>query len=115
MKNLYVILATAILLMVLAHSVKAQSGYSAEEKKAVIEWVEEGVNKGIIKKTEVDFHKVYIDHQSWHLYNYDDKKGITKMLSIYMEIQTGTRFVKVYSYHTGKKVAKWGTFGLKLY
>ena len=93
------------------------SDLSEADKKEIAEYVLKNTESGTIQKIDVEFHKVYVNPLIWNLTNVEQKEHFTKMLALYCSFQSSYtgKYIDVFDYQSGKKLAKQGLLGFKVY
>jgi len=83
--------------------------------------IEEMVNDfkkvGIITKLTPEYNQVFVNPQIWHRLDYQMKENFGKCMAAYCAGKKGssTYWVEIKDAYSGKDLAKYGSFGFKVY
>ncbi len=105
MKILRLIICIAVCFQVLSNMVYADT----------ISLVENMKTKGAIHKIEIESNSVWVDDEFWYMMNADRKEKFIYTMSDYFKRKRGYERVTVYSWRTGKVLAKTTWTGIKYY
>lgn len=65
---------------------------------------------------KIEYAKFYLPDSAWNVLNVDQKTLYLRVFAIYYECNGGgAHRSEVYSYYTGRRLAKYGPFGAKFY
>ncbi len=97
---------------------KSSSTVLNENQKMAIEKViNDYVSVGIIQKVDIEGHKIWVDPDSWSIMNVDKKEYLSRKFGLYCSFKSRytDESAEIYDYLSGKKLAKIGPFGFKVY
>jgi hypothetical protein len=72
---------------------------------------------GVITKLTPEYNQVFVNPQIWHRLDYQAKENFGKCLAAYCAGKKGstTHWVEIKDAYSGKDLAKYGSFGFKVY
>lgn len=92
---------------------------SVQESKEDLEWfVGRNIERGMIMKIEPQYGKVYVDSLRWGMLTFDQKKNTAFYWLQYCAMKQNEYeiiWVDVLDGHSGKKLAKYDSWGFKTY
>lgn len=107
-----------ILLLGLFTTTVANAQYPTDVEKSVSDFMRKAKAEKFVRKIQPQLHRVYINPVAWVYFNYDVKKGFTKICAKYvnMHIEQDAEIVKIYSYQSGEKLARYNSLlGFKVF
>jgi hypothetical protein len=86
---------------------------TGEEEKMIRDMIE----AKLIDKINPELNAVYVDPVIWAGIKYDRKEAMCRFLAIYCGKKKGTglNWVEIYDSYSGKKLAKYDSWGFKVY
>jgi len=80
-----------------------------------IESIENLISEGILR-LELPLNRAYIDPIGWNYIDYKEKENLARALSIYVGNRSDNLYwVEIYDKQSGKKLAKYSSWGFKVY
>ena len=90
---------------------------TVQEGKEDLEWfVKRGIERGVIMKIEPQYSKVYVDSLRWGMLTFDQKKNTAFFWLQYCAMKQNEYeiiWVDILDGHSGKKLAKYDSWGFK--
>ncbi len=108
MRNLKVVSIIIVVIM----CVLCTNAYA--DRAAVVRWVDSAISNGAI--THVEYATYYVNGIAWRMMTAQDKEMFARACAIhYKDTGGGAERSEIKDSHSGKKLAKYGAFGAKLY
>jgi len=96
---------------------KEQNELTEQQKSQILDAVNSAVEIGFIKKLDSENHEVYVDLLIWNASNIETKENFTISMALYCSFNSSFegKWVDIYDYQSGKKLAKYSIWGFKVY
>ena len=82
---------------------------------AIVDAIKVCKETGFLVKMDTDGNKAWVDSSLWRAIGYDDKEKIAYLLAQYCEIMGDSSWCYVIDSKSGKKLAKYSSWGFKVY
>ena len=83
-------------------------------RQDIVNLVDRMIAEGVI--THIEYADYYVNEYAWAVWDAQTKKNFAFACAVhYLEKGGGAERSEIYGSHSGKKLAKWGAFGFKIY
>ena len=95
---------------------KAEEREGRADQEKIKEAVTELVKVGIVTKIKPDTREAWVDPLAWAMADHEGKENVAWFLAAYVTGRPlGEGTIDIYDHQSGKKLAKIGIFGFKVY
>ena len=94
---------------------KQKEARRAEQEKKLAPRIQSLRDTGFLTKFNIDLNQAWVEPSLWHALNYDTKQGIAATLAAYCDARGSQGYVNIIDNRSGKKLAKYSSWGFTVY